>query len=327
MKGEALRGMALRKGVPQMKPRGLVSWMTGMALLAGSALAGAQNLSQGTVVVTVLPKHEGEVPLSVAQQDLSAKVDGKNAEVTLWRPYAASDHVELVLLLDDGSRSSLGRQISDIEQFVKTLPPNVRVAIAYMQNGSAIFETPLSTDPAVVLKGLHLPSGGPGSSASPYFCLSELARHWPSNDTTARREVVMVTDGVDLYQMGFDPDNPHMQAAIEDAARAHLIVDSIYWQMEGRPGPRYGESFVGQGMLQIVAEATGGKSFYMGSGNPVSFAPYLNEMQRRFRNQYVLGFTAPAGRKPSVEELRIKLRVSGADVDVPHKVWMTPVAK
>jgi hypothetical protein len=80
-------------------------------------------------------------------------------------------------------------------------------------------------------------------------------------------------------------------------------------------------------MLQIVAEATGGKSFYMGSGNPVSFAPYLNEMQRRFRNQYVLGFTAPAGRKPSVEELRIKLRVSGADVDVPHKVWMTPVAK
>ena len=76
----------------------------------------AQNMGQGQAVVTVLPKVEGQpVPPSVAQQDLAVKVNGKNAKVTHWAPFQAPDNkIELVLLIDGGSRNSLGRQMDDI---------------------------------------------------------------------------------------------------------------------------------------------------------------------------------------------------------------------
>ena len=32
-------------------------------------------------------------------------------------------------------------------------------------------------------------------------------------------------------------------------------------------------------------QATGGKSFWQGMGNPVSFQPYFEELTRRLRNQ------------------------------------------
>lgn len=297
-------------------------WIGVCALCVVSGMASAQNLARGRAVVTVLPKHEGA---SVTiEPPTGPKMDGKPAQITAWRPYAASDKVELVILLDSGLRTNVARQMDDLRNLAQTLPPNVSAAFAYMQNGRSVFARPLSNDPAVILQSLHLPVGMPGLSASPYFCLSDLAKNWPSHDAAARREVLMITDGVDLYHPVLDPEDPYLQASIRDAVAAHLVVDSIYWQMEGRPGPRVGESFVGQALLQIVAEATGGKSFYMGTGNPVTFAPYVDELKRRLTHQYELALTAPAGRKADAGTLRLKLRVPGAEVSLPTQVWMVP---
>jgi hypothetical protein len=212
-----------------------------MALIALLMAVGAwaqngENQGTGDVVVTVLPKHEGDaVAASVANQDLSVKVNGKNAKVTRWAQFKSpDDRIELVLLIDDSARSSLGTQLEEIAGFVKTLPPNIKLAIGYMENGRSTFAAPFSSDRQQALSALHLPGGSPGYSTSPYFCLSDLAKNWPSNDAEARREVVMVTDGVDTYQRRFDPDDPYVQAAEGDAVKAHLVVYAIYWANRGR---------------------------------------------------------------------------------------------
>ena len=44
----------------------------------------------------------------------------------------------------------------------------------------------------------------------------------------------MVTDGVDNYNRRYDPEDPYVQAAINDSVRARLIVYSIYWTNAGR---------------------------------------------------------------------------------------------
>jgi len=227
-------------------------------------------------------------------------------------------------LIDGSARSSLGRQMEDIAAFIKSLPPNAKAAIAYMADGRATFAAPLSADHAQVLSALHLPGGSAGSSASPYFCLSDLAKQWPSQDPAARREVVMVTDGVDNYQRQFDPEDPYVQAAITDAVRAHLVVYSIYWRDQGRPDQGAYESNAGQSLLSEVAQATGGKSFWQGSGNPVSFGPYFGELSRRFRNQYELGFSTGSNGKPQVETLKLKLSAPGAEVTSPQQVLVVP---
>ncbi len=305
-------------------------WLVLIALLwsAGASAQNGDNQANGVAVVTVLPKHEGDVVApSVANQDLSIKVNGKNARVTKWEPYKSpNDRVELVLLIDDGARSSLGTQLEDITSFVKTLPPNVKVAIGYMQQGRTTFAAPLSDDHERVLSALHLPGGSAGFSASPYFCLSDLAKNWPSNDTGARREVVMVTDGVDSYQLHYDPDDPYVQAAMNDAVKAHLVVYAIYWVNRGRIDATGYENSAGQNLLQEVTQATGGKSFWQGLGNPVSFQPYFEELTRRLRNQYELGFVSTVKDKPEVETFKLKLSAPSDDVSAPQRVLVAPGA-
>lgn len=308
-----------------MKNHGMAVWMAAVTLLVAAGPAFAQSQGQGQAVVTVLPKHEGEVPASVSGQDLAVKVDGKKATVTKWEPYREpGNNLELVLLIDGSARTSLGRQMGDIEKFVRGLPPNTKAGIAYMVNGSAVFAAPLSADHAQVLNNLHLPAGSAGSNASPYFCLSDLAKRWPSQDAAARREVVMVTDGADNYMRQYDPNDPYVQRAINDSARARLVVYTIYWMNQG--GDYASNDFnAGQSMLLQVASATGGKSFWMGMGNPVSFGPYFDELLRRFRNQYELRFTSPLSGKQEVDTLKLKLSVPGAEVSAPQVVFVTPV--
>jgi len=302
---------------------GMAAGMTLVALFL-AAPAFSQD-GQGQAVVTVLPKHDGEVPASVANQDLAVKVNGKNAKVTKWAPFVSPDNsMELVLLIDDSARSSLGRQLDEIAQFVKALPPNTKAAIAYMQNGRSTFAAPLTADHAQVLSALHLPAGGAGVDSSPYFCLSDLAKNWPSRDANARREVVMVTDGVDNYDRSQDSEDPYMEAAITDSVRAHLVVYSIYWMSRGRADQTTAANFSGQNLLSQVTEATGGKSFWQGQGNPVSFDPYFDELTRRFRNQYELGFSTSLGAKPQVESLKLNLKAPGTEVNAPQQVLVVP---
>jgi hypothetical protein len=314
-----------------MKYAGMAVWAIAGTLLAAAQAAAWSEVQQGEgqVVVTVLPRQPGALPSSVANQDFAVTVNGRNARVTAWTPYRdPADKMELVLLIDGSARMSLGREMGDMERFVDSLPPNIKAGIAYMENGEAVFAGPLSADHAQVLRNLHLPGGTPGSDGSPYFCLSDLAKRWPSQDAGARREVVMITDGVDRYAERYDPNDPYMLAAIEDATRARLVVYSIYWTNQGfEDGTSY-ENIAGQNLLLELTSATGGKSFWQGMGNPVSFTRYFDELIRRFQNQYELGVSAPLGSKPQVETLKLKLSAPGTEVDVPGQVYMTPgVAK
>lgn len=296
---------------------------------AGSLLAATPILAadsgnqqgQGQAVVTVLPKNE--IPGGIPQDALRLKVGGKDSTITGWTPLRGPQNTaEIVVLIDDGARASLGTQMSDIAKFIQGLPPNAKVAVAYMENGSAALAGPLSADHAAVARELHMPLGGmPGVSASPYFCLSDLAKNWPSTDTHARREVVMVTDGVDYYELRYDPEDPYVQTAINDAVRARLIVYSIYWRNQGfldRTG--YG-AYDGQNLLSQLTEATGGNNYWIGFGNPVSFQPYFADLDRRLDNQYELDFMTPVGSKPEMANL--KLQVSApAKVDAPQQVYV-----
>ena len=305
-----------------MKNLRMAIWMIAGALLM-AAPAFSQSTGQGRAVVTILPKQHSEMPASVSQQAVSIKVNGKESTITSWASLRGPEaRLELVILIDSAARSSLGSQFSDIQHFVNGLSPNTKAAIAYMWNGRAVFAGPLTANHAEVLRALHLSGGSPGSSASPYFCLSDLAKNWPSGDRGARREVVMVTDGVDNYERRFDPDDPYVQAAIADSIRAGLVVYSIYWLNQGLADSTMYANNTGQSLLNEVTEATGGKNLWTGMGNPVSIQPFFEELALRLGNQYELGFSARLDGKPATENLKIKVGGSGVEVTAPKQVFV-----
>jgi len=293
------------------------------AIPAPAANNGSQQ-GQGQAVVTVLSGNE--IPGGIPQQALRLKVNGKDSTVTGWALDGPQSTVEMVVLIDDGARSSLGLQMNDIANFINGLPPNAKVSVAYMQNGQARMAGPLSVDHKAVARELHLPAAVVDASASPYFCLSDLASHWPSTDPHARREVVMVTNGVDSYNPRYDPEDPYLLAAIKDAVRAHLVVYSIYWTNTGFFARTGYAAFSGQSLLAQVTEATGGNSYWQGRGNPVSFQPYFADIDKRLQNQYELDFITPVGGKPQMASMKLKLDAP-AKVDAPQQVFVHPSAE
>ena len=291
---------------------------------ASAAFAQNGDSGQGRAIVTVLGKNTEATP-AVTQQDVKVQVAGKFATVTGWAPLTGQQSkLELVLLIDDSARTSLSRQFDELGQFLKSLPPDTAAGVAYMINGRAAFSGPLTTDHAQLIKEIHITAGAPGENASPYFCLSDLAKRWPSNDRTARREVLMLTDGVDNYERRFDPDDPYVQAAITDSIRSGLVVYSIYWRDSGRfDRTNYGND-TGQNLLSLVTAATGGNDYWEGTGNPVSFQPFLEDLSRRLQNQYELGVTAKIGQKPQVETMKLKISAPAIKVTAPQQVFIAP---
>jgi hypothetical protein len=299
--------------------------LAGLLIAAPLALAQNEGQGQGQAVVTVLPKNDKQPTADVSAQSISFEVNGKHAGAPTWQPLrGAQSGVELVLLIDDGARMSLGREMEEIAHFVQSLPPNVKISIAYMENGRAAMSGPFTTNHEVALQGLHLPVGAPGVSASPYFCLSSLAKEWPSTDRTVRREVMMITDGVDSYERQYDPDDPYVNSAINDSVRAGLVVYSIYWASNGRADRSWYENNAGQNLLLQLDQATGGRSYWEGTGNPVTLAPYFDDLSRRLNNQYELSFTAPLKGKPQVETLKVKTSAPDVKVDAPERVFVGP---
>src|SRR6202034_4360404 len=283
--------------------------------LATTVFAAETDQGQGQAVITVLPKNDDLKGLNILSQNVQLKVDGKGSGVTSWAlAKGPNSPLELVILIDGSARTSLGTQMSEIEGFVKEMPKDTRMAIAYMENGRAAFTGPLSSEPPQILNGLHLPGGGPGESSSPYFCLSDLAKNWPSRDPSARREVVMITDGVDYYNPRLDLDDPYVLAAIQDSIRSGLVVYSFYWKNQGRMDRSAYESNAGQSLLSEVTQATGGNIYWEGTGNPASFDPFFKDLRQRSVNQYRLAFSAQLKGKPQIEHLSLKIQGAEAKI-------------
>ncbi|HEX4284501.1 MAG TPA: hypothetical protein VHZ28_05375 [Terracidiphilus sp.] len=293
--------------------------------LAIPACAASGAPGQGQAVVTLMPKGSEAGGLNIQPQNLDLKVDGKKSNITSVAPAKGPNSpLELVILIDGSARASLGTQLNDIAGFVKEMPNNARIGLAYMQNGRAAFAGPMSSDAAQVLNGLHLPGGSAGTSSSPYFCLSDLAKNWPSRDPNARREVVMITDGVDYYNLRYDPNDPYVEAAITDSIRAGLVVYSFYWMNRGRVDQSAYENNAGQSLLLQVTQATGGNSYWEGTGNPVSFDPFFKDLRQRFQNQYKITFSSDLkGEKPQVQRLSLKLQGADAKVYAPQQVLVS----
>jgi hypothetical protein len=292
------------------------------AALAGfSGAALSQELPpEGPVPTTALISVESKHASNLDVHALSLQVNGHDAPITSIRA-AGSGNVEIAILIDDGLRSMFGQQLGEVLNFVNGLPPNAKVLLGYMQNGSVRSSGHFTSDHEQIANQLRLTISVPGSSASPYFCLSDFVKKWPSQDHAARF-VLMITNGVDPYNgrpSVLNEDSPYVQAAQDDAQRAGVAVYSIYFPDAGMRGG--GVVLSGQTYLQQVGDATGGVLFNNGSIPPVSIAPYLDQFGRAINRSYEIGFMANANNKhDSLQRIRVKTTQSGVKVRAPQAV-------
>lgn len=295
---------------------GSLAAASGFAFPAAAQMANSESAAAAQMVIA--PRVDGtRQPPKLQQKDISVRLKGQPAEITSW---ATSSEVplQLVFLIDNGVPHNVALQFSSLRKFIDGLPPSTEVAIAYMINGQAKMQQGLTSNHAAADKALRLPISLPGVSASPYFCLSDLAKHWPSH-SSARRVVLMVTNGEDPYYRSGDLQDPYLRAAIEDSQKAGLVVYSIYYpdrgqRFNGSIGRLYGQSY-----LLRASDQTGGQTFAGSMVTPVSFDPYLAEFKNILDNQYVVGFAA---RGKGLQPVKVKSNLSGVKISAPSAVMV-----
>jgi len=289
---------------------------------AAIALAAGQTTAPGvpaSIVVTLEPKHGKEIP-QVEQQDITVREGKDKRPVSAFTSLANAD-TQLMLLIDDSARGTFDTEIQTLRQFITSLPPSYDVAVGYMRNGMADLTQNFTRDHAAAANGVRIALGPGGADVSPYDSLTDAIRKWP-NTTAQRKEVLMISSGIEALGGGLYPENPYVTAGIESAVKAGIVVYSIYSPSVGHAGHSLWQSTWGQNFLSELSDQTGGESYWIGYGSPVSFQPFLDQFLEAQRHQYLLTFIARPEKKSGMQQIRVSIEEKDASIAAPSRVYV-----
>jgi hypothetical protein len=271
------------------------------------------------LLVTVEARHGSVVP-DVPREDVLVFQGRDRRKTTEWIPLQGDRAgLQLFILIDDAANDSLGSQLPEIAKFIQAQPASTKIGVAYMSNGTAQVRQELTSDHDLAAKSLRLPVGNLGASASPYFAIGDLIKKWPA--ANERREVVVISDGIDRY-WGAGPGDPYVDTAIQQAQIAGVVVFGMYTPGEGHFGHSPWRMNWGQNYLSQIADETGGEAYYLGNGAPVSFGPYFEDLSKRLTHQYLLTFSVTPKKKAGMQQVKVETEVPNAELVSADKVFV-----
>lgn len=280
-------------------------------------------LPSGMVQVTITARAKHGSPQALTVQDVIVHEDKNPRPASDLVPLNRADSpLQLMIFIDSDATTHIGAQFRDISQFIQALPQNAGVGLAYALNGSAHIEQPFTADRAVISKALHVTFGPSAGNTSIYGALSDLIKQWP--DGPGQREVLLISDGIDPTYGFFNTQpeqNPGLQAAIRDAQSNHVIVFSIFVS-SGRVTQNEILNLNGQGSLNELTSETGGYAFSQGTQTPISFSPFLSDLQRMLGQQYLLTFHSMPAKSSGFHNLKVNTEVSGVKLLAPNRVYI-----
>jgi hypothetical protein len=305
----------------------------------------APSTAQVHVVITDAAfRNDLEQP-PLQKEDLEVKQGKNDVEISQLIP-AQDDNaaLQLMIMIDDVLDSTqVGNSLNDIKDFINAQPASAVVGVAYMSNAGFEVAQNFTSDHALAAKAIRLPKGNLSTMDSPYLSLISLLKRWPPENL--RREVVMVTDGIDRLH-GESPDvgslgpafgtvyhsmptiSTDANSASELGQRYNVIVFPIYSPGVGRAGRSTWDLELGLSGLTKVADETGGECYSLGTTTLVSFKPYLDRLQRLLNNQYFLVFNAVPGRKDGLARIKVeKVEGKNSEIFSPDNVWVSGPAK
>jgi hypothetical protein len=277
---------------------------------------------QVTTVVTALgPKYTA--PPALGKQDINVTEGKQKREVTNWVP-AQGDKaaLQLAIVIDDADSQDLATQLSDLKNFISSQPASTAIGVFYASNGTVQPASQFSTDHEAVAKSVRIPLGYTGAYSSIYLSVMSLMKGWPVTGG-ARREILLIADGIDRFR-GDYPISPDVDSTIINAQRAGVMIHTLFATGVGRATRNSFRLNLGQSNLAKIADATGGEAFFQGFFTPVSYAPFLQQLDMVLKNQYWLSWATERAKKPKGELRGFKVRTEqrGVDISAADKVFV-----
>jgi len=291
------------------------------------------------VITNEAARGDGDAP-TLQSGDVKVK-QGKNLLNVSQLIPAKGDNaaLQLFILIDDTLDTRVGNNLNDVRDFINAQPASTMIAVGYMANAAVNVVQNFTADHDLAVKAIRLPRGNFSTMDSPYLSLINLVKGWPQQKV--RREVLMVTDGIDRLR-GVEPTpsrlgpnfgpvyhsmptmSPDVNSASEISQRYNVLVYSLYAVGVGRAGRSSWDLQIGLSGLTKLADETGGDCFSLGTSNLVSFKPYLERLQKNFENQYYVVFQATPKGKGGLQRVNVTTEVPNSDIAAPDNVWVAP---
>ena len=286
----------------------------------------AETTSYARMTVTLRTQGDNQLTPVVNRNDVIVTQSKKSLEVIGWTPASGSRAgLDLFVLLDDAADVSVGSHLDELRSFITVQPQTTAVGVGYMRNGTVQIAQNFTIDHILAAKAVRLPLATTSTYASPYLSLIDLLKRWPANGN--RREVVMLTDGIDRFRGADRLNGPgfigsNVDAASRAAQRSGTIIDTIYVPGVGRRGRNFWEITNGQNGIAKLSDTTGGEAYSLGTESPVSLTHYLGDVQRSLDNQYLLDLRAIPGKKSGLQYVNLNTPVAGVELDSADSVWV-----
>ncbi|MDQ1522476.1 MAG: hypothetical protein QOE47_400, partial [Pyrinomonadaceae bacterium] len=246
-----------------------------------------------TIPVTLRLREERPSSEEVRTLNLVVTEDGERQEILSTRSAADRAPLALTLLIQDDVVSSIGLEISGLANFIRRLPQGSLVQVGYLRAGSLQMRQKFTIDLERAAKSLRVPVGSASAAPyNPYVQIYDALKRYGGVPLGTRRAVLVISDGLDLSR-GFDSSSPgqstDLERTVSEAQRRSVAIYGIYAPTVGAGGNTTLVSNA-QGSLARLAQETGGKAFFQGTGAPVSFDPFLRQLSDRLSRQFALTY-------------------------------------
>ena len=191
--------------------------------------------------------------------------------------------VNLAILIQDDLVSHVSNELDITRDFIKSLPEGSEVMVGYIGSGSLQVRQPFTRDLGMASRSLRILISS--TSASPYNPYVEVLEALKRFDSKSKNPnvVLLISDGLDVSR-GFDPSSVlhsiDMERAIAEAKRRDVSVFSFYAPSVGLTRRNPLAASWGQSSLNRISHETGGKAFFQGTTDFVTFNPYFERLTR-----------------------------------------------
>src|ERR1041384_5083183 len=281
----------------------------GFVLLTTPAFGQPQNITgtSGThggpgkpVTVPVIIRVKEEVG-ELQNIDLSVSEDGEPQTIISIRGMGTNSPITIAVLIQEDLVPSVGNEIKGLAEFVRGLPKNSRVMVGYLRTGTIQVKQKFTTDLEKAAGALRPPVGFASVSPyNPYVEVVEALKKFEAQPL-GRRAILLVSDGLDVSR-GVDSSSPtqslDLQRAINEAQKRGVAIYSFYAPTQlAAANPSLVAN--AQSSLSRLSDETGGHPFFQGTGAPVSFEPFIRELNVSLQKQAAI----IAGDGPTISEL------------------------
>ena len=243
-----------------------------------------------TIPVTIRVKEETEFELQ--NIDLTISEDGDPQTIISLRGIGTNSPITLAVLIQEDLVPSVANEIKALKDFIQKLPKGSRVMIGYLRTGSLQVKQKFTNDLERAASALRPPSGFASASPyNPYVEVIEALKKFESQPL-GRRAILLVSDGLDISR-GVDSSSPtqsvDLQRAVNESQRRGVAIYGFYAPtLVAAANPALVSN--AQSSLLRLSNETGGIAFFQGLGAPVSFEPFIRELDTSLQKQAALTF-------------------------------------